>query len=249
MIGFFLVYANVGVYTAGVKFVLMLQPIVETVGIVLFPKNNISAGASREEYKKNLKINYDMILLLGIPMAVGLFLVSGRLIPLFAGEKYEEAITVSRIMSGIILLGPIGDMLGSKTLLVFKKDKWLLICSSIVAMFNVVLNLICIPLWGINGAAAASIMCYAIGVATRYFFTKKIVYIKLFTKNALKYCLFTIPFIVLYIIFKQTIDQNSFFMFGFVGMCVLLYCLELLLSKDYLVVMLLEKIGVGKKHD
>ena len=109
--------------------------------IVLFPKINISARNSSDEYIKNLKINYDMILLMGIPMTVGMYLVSGRLIPFIAGGQYAEAVTVSRIMSGIILLGPIGDMFGSKTLLVFKKDRWLLVCSSAVALSNVVLNL------------------------------------------------------------------------------------------------------------
>ena len=110
MIGFMMVYANVGVYSAGVKFIFLLSPIVETVGIVLFPKINILANTSLEEYNKSLKVNYDMILLMGIPMAVGMFLVSGRLIPLFAGTQYASAVTVTRIMSAIILLGPIGAL-------------------------------------------------------------------------------------------------------------------------------------------
>lgn len=73
MIGFIMEYVNVGIYSAGVKFILMISPIVETIGIVLFPKINISAENSSDEYMKNLKINYDMILLMGVPMAVGMY--------------------------------------------------------------------------------------------------------------------------------------------------------------------------------
>lgn len=241
MIGFMMLYANVGVYSAGVKLVLMISPIVETVGIVLFPKINISAASSKDEYYKNLKINYDMILLMGIPMAIGMCLVSGRLIPLFAGEKYVDAVAVSRIMSGIILLGPVGDMLGSKTLLVFKKDRQLLICSSFVAVSNVVLNFIFIPLWGIKGAAAASILSYAVSVFSRYYFTRKIIKLELFNKNLARYALFSIPFILIYAIFHTVIDASTSWMFLFVGCCILIYGLELWLSRDYLMKMVLEK--------
>ena len=241
MIGFMMAYANVGVYSAGVKFVLMLSPIVETVGIVLFPKINISAGTSKEEYIKNLKVNYDMILLMGIPMAVGMYLISGNLIPLFAGKQYASAISVSRIMCGIILIGPIGDMLGSKTLLVFNKDRWLLYCSSIVAVSNVALNFAFIPLWGINGAAIASILSNLVAVLSRYFFTRKLVKINLISLNLVKYLAFTLPFVVLYFIFRYQIDFNVIWMIAFIIVCTVIYILELLISKDYLARAMIEK--------
>lgn len=248
MIGFMMVYASVGVYSAGVKFVLMLSPIVETIGIVLFPKINISAGSSSDEYKKNLKINYDMILLMGIPMSVGMYLISGRLIPLFAGEQYVDAVAVSRIMSAIILLGPIGDMLGSKTLLVFKKDKWLLYCSCLVAISNVLLNIIFIPLWGINGAAIASILSYIVAVSSRYYFTRKLVNINLFSWNFVKYLLFTLPFVIIYVVLKEKIDNSTLWMIGFVVVCAIIYFIELLVSKDYLATMTIEKALKRKRE-
>lgn len=247
MIGFMMTYANVGIYSAGVKFVLMICPIVETVGIVLFPKINISATTSMEEYHKNLKINYDLILLMGIPMTVGMYLVSERLIVLFAGAQYAEAVFVSRIMSGIIFIIPIGDMLGSKTLLVFKKDRQLLICSAIVAFSNVILNCVFIPLCGINGAALASLLSYIVAIILRYYFTRKLVKINLFSWSFLKYTFFTLPFIIIYLIFKKQIDTNNFWMFAFIGICVLIYGVELLLSKDYLVRMMIEKVFNKRK--
>ena len=248
MIGFVMIYSSVGVYSAGVKFILMVQPIVETVGIVLFPKINISANSSKEEYLKNLRINYDLILLMGIPMSIGMFLVSGRLIPLFSGDEFIDAIPVSRIMSAMILLGPIGDMLGSKTILVFKKDRWLLISSAITAISNIFFNLVCIPIWGINGAAIASIISVVASVVSRYFFTRKLIKIRLFTKNLLKYFIFCIPFIVLYYIFRNMIDNNSVVMFVFIAVCCLIYATELLISKDYLAKMVISKFIKKDQH-
>lgn len=242
MIGFMMAYANVGVYSAGVKFVLMVWPIVETVGVVLFPKINISADSSKEEYYKNLKINYDLILLMGIPMAVGLFLVSNRLIPLFAGKQYIDATFVSRILSVVVVLGPIGDMLGSKTLLVYKKDKQLLICSTIVAVSNVFLNIIMIPLWGINGAAIASLICYIIAIVVRFYFTRLIIPFQLFNINIFIYFAYTLPFIIGYILFWKKIDSSNIWMFSYIVVCVIVYIAELVLFKDPLTKIVIEKL-------
>lgn len=242
MIGFMMAYVNVGLYTVGVKFPMMVIPIVETVGIVLFPKINISANADKNEYKKILKLNYDIILLLAIPMAVGLFLISPRLMLLFAGDEYGASIAISRIMSMVIFLCPIGDLLGSKTLLIHNRDKELLICSSIVAVSNVVLNFVMIPIWGIEGAAIASVLSYVVAVTSRLFYTKKLMNFKFFTKDMFRYWAYTIPFIVIYVIFKNEIDTSNIWMFGFVAVCIMLYLLELALTKDYLFEMMLKKV-------
>jgi len=248
MLGFMLVYANVGLYSTGVKFVVMIQPVVETAGVVLFPKINISADASNEEYSRNINLNYDLILLMGIPMAVGLFLISRSLVPLFAGGQFMEAVTVSRIMSAMILLGPIGDLLGSKILLIYKKDRWLLYCSVITAVSNVVLNLVLIPLWGINGAAVASIASCMVSVVSRYILARKLFRLNLFSGSLFKYTLFVLPFILIYVLFRKQIDESALWMFGFVAFCIVIYIAELLISKDELAAMIIAKtFRKGKK--
>jgi len=247
MIGFMLAYVNVGLYSAGVKFNLMLVPIIETIGIVLFPKINISASNSKEEYLKILRLNYDLILLIGMPMMVGMFLISPRLILLMAGEEYVASITVSRIMSLIIILCPIGDMLGSKTLLVHGKDKELLISSSVVAISNIVFNVICIPIWGINGAAIASVISYIVAVVMRLYFTKKINEFRILTLSAVKYFMCTIPFIIGYLVFREQIDNSNVGMFVFIAFCIIAYILELIITKDYFVEILREKLLSKRK--
>ncbi len=242
MIGFMMVYTSVGLYSAGVKFVLMVIPIVETVGIVLFPKINISANSDDEEYHRVLKLNYDMILILAIPMMVGLFLVSPRLTLLFAGEEYAQSILVSKIMALIILLCPIGDLLGSKILLIYNKDKELLVCSSIVAVSNIIFNIIFIPIGGIHGAAFASVLCYGIAVISRLYYANKIVKFKIFTKKMLQYFLYTIPFIIVYMICQSYIDSSNLYMFAFVGFCIIIYVVQLVVFRDYLMKTVIDKV-------
>ena len=135
-------------------------------------------------------------------------------------------------MSCIIILCPIGDLLGSKTLLVYNKDTWLLICSSIVAFSNIVLNAVFIPLWGINGATIASVLSYFVAIVCRYLFTQKIFKFRLLTKNLFKYFLFTIPFIILYIFFRTQINENIIYTIVFIFISIIIYILELYIFKD-----------------
>ena len=242
MIGFMMTYSDVGIYSAGVKIVLMLAPIVETVGIVLFPTINIAANKSKESYLKMVKLNYNLILLMGIPMAVGVFLTSPMIIKLFAGNEFYNAINVLRIMSLIIAICPIGDLLGSKTLLIYDKNKELLICSSIVAFTNILFNSIFIPIAGIYGAAIASVIGYIVAVISRLFFTKKIIKFKLVSKELFKYMAFTTPFCVIYIIFKEIIDNSISGLIVFVIFCIVCYGIELIIFKDKTFMLMLEKL-------
>lgn len=249
MLGFFIAYTDVGIYSTGVKFILLVIPAIETVGVVLFPKITISAKDNNEKYLENLNLNYKIILLLGIPMSIGMFLVSPELMLLFAGKQFTGSIIVSRIMSIIILLCPIGDLLGSKTLLIHNKERWLLISSTIVAISNIVFNFIGIPLFGIVGACVASALCYLIAVVCRYIFTKKIIKFTLFIPELLLYILYTIPFVILYILLKQYIEASVLVLFAFIIACVLIYFLELIIFKDKTAKLILSKFLMRNKNE
>lgn len=250
MIGFMMSYADVGIYSAGIKIVLMLSPIIETIGIVLFPKINISAGKSEKEYYKNFEFNCNMISMLSIPMTIGLILVSGRLIPLFSGNQYVRATEISRILALVIYLGPMADLLGSKVLLVFNKDGWLLTCSVIVAISNILLNSVFIPIWGANGAAVASLLSYLVAVGVRYYYSRKLVTIRMINKKFLKYVVFTFPFVLVYLPLHTRIDTSNLWMAVFIIGCILIYCLELYLFKDDLFDFIVKKaLGNQKVND
>lgn len=246
MLGLFMTYYEVGIYSTGIKFVFLVIPLIETVGLVLFPKITISAKNSSTLYLENLKLNYKIILLLGIPMSIGMFLVSPELMLLFAGEKFAPSIIVSRIMAICILLVPTGDLFGSKTLLVFNKDSWLLITSAIVAICNVLFNFIGIPLFGIAGACIASVLCYFIAVLIRFVFTTKIIKFNLFIPEFFKYSLFSIPFIILYFSLKRFMENSVPILFGFIFAAIVIYFLELIIFKDKTALLILSKLRTRK---
>lgn len=249
MIGFMLTYSDVGVYSAGVKFALLVIPVIETVGIVMFPTMNIQANECKEKYLKSLQFNYKAILLMGIPMATGIFLIAPGIISIFVGDGYDGAVEILRIMSIVILLCPIGDMLGSKILLIYNKNKELLICSTIVAVSNVVLNAIFIPLAGINGAVTASVLSYVVAILSRYYFARKLIKVRLLNVALIKYVLFVIPFAVIYYVAKDIINRGAMEIIIYCFLSAALYSFFVLVSKDEIGAILISKLKTKRNSN
>lgn len=246
MIGFYLTYYDVGIYSAGIKFVLLVVPLIESVGIVLFPRISELVEKSPKQYMQLINMNYNIIIMCAIPMAVGLYLISDKLIVWFAGESYVQSIVVTKLMSIVICLCPIGDLLGSKILLVHRKDSDLLKCSILVAISNMVLNAVLIPLHGIEGATIATVTSYFVAIISRLYYSRKIVEFSILNFNVLKYVLFTIPFAVIYHLLEEKIYNDTIYMFIFIFICMLIYVLEIIITKDDTGYLILKKIGVNK---
>ena len=57
----------------------------------------------------------------------------------------------------------------------YEKKYFIMIASIIGAIFNVILNYICIPIWGYYAAGYTTLICYILYVIGHYLFMKKVV--------------------------------------------------------------------------
>lgn len=158
MIGYFMGESSVGIYNTAcplgqfVSFPLgavsfIYAPIVAS----LLAKNNII------EIKRTYLSITKWLTGLAIPLFLIFLLFPDSMISLFFGSKYLSATIVLQIISiGYfvnILLGPDGDIL-----IPMGKTRFLMWATFFAAMINISLNAILIPIYGINGAAIASIL-------------------------------------------------------------------------------------------
>lgn len=107
------------------------------------------------EAGKLYKIVTKWVIVFSIPLAVLTVLFSKDIISFVFGDKYVE----SYIVLPILLLGfLVHSAFGSNgpTLVAFDEHKKILLYSSIASLFNILLNLILIPRYGIIGAAIAT---------------------------------------------------------------------------------------------
>lgn len=152
---------EVGIYSAAHKMSNIITQLVASLLWVIMPR--MSYYFSEGDYGQ---INYllrkilGFNVLLGLPCAVGTFMLSDDIVRMIAGSEFMEASVVLRIlMVGFVfnLFG--GSFLGNTILLPSKKEKTFMIVCCIVAVINVIANYIFIPQYKTAAAAGTTTLC------------------------------------------------------------------------------------------
>jgi O-antigen/teichoic acid export membrane protein len=103
-----------------------------------------------------------LLLLLGIPITIGGYLLATPIIVFLSSSKYIS----SGPLFSILCLSVVPFFISNIYIIVLtvKKPKFLNILYFSLFVLNVVLNFIFIPIWGANGAAWATVLCEGVGV-------------------------------------------------------------------------------------
>lgn len=150
---------TVSIYSYGSKIQKILIQVVNTFTITIVP--------TITSYYKNGKYNLFnnllsqtllLLVMLAVPIIIGVFFTSDFLITLIYGDSYLGSANVLKILIFIILISPIGYLLGSRTLLVCNKEKLMLIPVFAGALTNLIGNFILIPIYAEIGASIASVI-------------------------------------------------------------------------------------------
>jgi len=159
MIGKMLDTASLGIYVAGVKLAEVWYFIPTIICGVLFPSIVNAKMAEDILYKKRLKKLILLIFFISFSFALFEFIFAKYLTLFVFGKTYLASTIILRIYvwSGIII--SIITIL-HQYLTIENKTRLILISSLFGAITNIILNLVFIPLFGITGAAWATIISY-----------------------------------------------------------------------------------------
>lgn len=137
--------------------------------------------------------------------SLNLFMVSGLIflliilnidqLYLLLPEEYRGGVVVVLLIS----LAKLSDnLLGINNAIIYNSNyyRMVLFFGLFLAVLTIVLNMIFIPIWGINGAAFASLLAFLIYNATKLWFVYKKMKIFPFTANTLKVLLLIVVFAV-----------------------------------------------------
>ena len=179
----------------------------------------VTEEEDRNTFYTRIMSLYSALLLV---MASG-FIVCSRWIPhvLFATEyysawKYIPLLVISMVFTCMV------NFLGS-IYMVEKKSIRSLVTALISAVTNVVLNVLWIPRYGVNGAAAATLVCYLIVFAVRVWDTKRYIRIKW---NYLRLVLCTVLLLVQTTLLLCEVPFTSVFLLVLFSLVLLLCCKE-----------------------
>lgn len=161
IIGFYLGIVFVGYYVPAYSLAMLLGfflfPIASMLSVTLpkfFDENNL------EEVKKYLKYSLKYYLLIMIPSVFGLSVLAKPLLLIFSNKEIAFAayLVVPLVAISVSLYG--ASYFFSQILILFKKTKLIAIIWFMIALLNLLLNVIFIPIYGILAAAIVTLISY-----------------------------------------------------------------------------------------
>jgi O-antigen/teichoic acid export membrane protein len=156
-LGFLIGMAAAGVYNVAYRVVFFLTFIPQFAAVALFPLASRLYTKSREELEALYLKSLNLTILIGLPVASGVWLIAPDLIELIFGPTFAESASVLRILVGFLFL----------TFLSRIMSVFLMSCDRQVemtreqlkaALVNVLGNMLLIPVLGVAGAAVATLI-------------------------------------------------------------------------------------------
>ena len=191
----------VGLYNSAILLPKALDAILMTVSAVITPQLFIATRKADEpKVLELMNKTSNALFLIAIPAVITCFFFSREMLWVFAGEEYIVASPVLQIYSFIIMGVLSITLAGTRTYIARQKERKLFKILIIGAALNIVLNFLFIKMWGITGAALATLVAYAVVMSIELTFEKTWHYI--FTKDKLKYMISGVAVVIVFYVVK-----------------------------------------------
>ena len=229
LVGYFLDNVDVGVYRVALSLTFVATITTSATREVLYPR--ISLWGKNNEFglvEESLKRAFTYSLLLAVPVFAGGLVLSDKLLYYFYGAEFARGSIVLVILLAVqivnvfqsIFTAYIGGMDRPKD--VFK-------VTIITAMINIILDILLIPLFGIEGAAVATLITMSLNALFAWMILSKIISVQFEMNslfNILKATVFMIIFIIGYRYF--IVISSMWLIFLPIALGGFIYCVTLL---------------------
>lgn len=207
MLGLFTDDSTVGIYSLSSKIYSMIKTVVNAMVLATLPRMTYIIGNSPEKYDKTLRKISSYLIVILIPIAIGVFMLSDEIIMIVGGVNYKAGGSTLKILSGAIIIAVLCSFCMNSILIAHRQEKACLKATMISAIINVLLNFVALPLWGMTGAAITTIIAEAVNLCMLLKSSNKITNLKMFDwKNALQSILASMAIVAIcYIVQKQNL--------------------------------------------
>ena len=174
MLGFYSTDYVVGIYSVAVKIYSLIKTLLTAITSVMVPRLTYYKTHDQiDEYNALLSRLMKSLWTLLLPIVTGVILVSKEIIIVFLGAGYEEAQSCLIILSFAIFFSLFAGVSNGCILIVNKREKMALLTTVSAAIVNFGTNLIAIPAWGADGAAATTVIAEAVVLTISWFTARK----------------------------------------------------------------------------
>ncbi|MFH0868041.1 MAG: flippase [Candidatus Woesearchaeota archaeon] len=149
--------SDVGIYSAAANIILALIFIPMMYGNAIFPVISRFFITSKSSLKFAYERSFKYMLIIGLPVSVGIYVLSDKIISILYGNQYMASAIVLSILSGYLFLRFLNVVSGFALSSINRQGSRVL-SQGTAALVNIILNLILIPLYGVVGAAIAAVI-------------------------------------------------------------------------------------------
>jgi O-antigen/teichoic acid export membrane protein len=155
MMGHLKQIAQVGWYNAAFKIiaVVLLPPVL--ISQSFFPVLNSAFSRSKQGFQKIFNSFFEIMIILGMPIALGGIILAPRIIQAIYGAVYLPAVMSFQILLVMAFISYL-SLPFNQYLIIANRQKWLFWISLFGAVIDIILNIILIPRYSLNGAAFAT---------------------------------------------------------------------------------------------
>lgn len=197
MVGLISTDSAVGLYSASVKMNRVFIGIITILPTVILPR--VSYYIEKREIQKYrilLKQVFDCIVMLSLPMAGILFVMSDEILVLFSGDAFLPASLCAKTLASIVIFLPISTFAVNQILIPFGQERQQFIATIFGAIIDLIMNLIFIPRFAHLGAAIGTVVTVLCVATLTMIMSSKCLDIKFLFKGIWKYILAAIIFLM-----------------------------------------------------
>lgn len=234
-LGFLADHKAVGFYTAAIKLNKIAIPIIVSLGIVLIPSitHSFSLNDQNASLKKLADQSFSFTCLLGVPLAVSLYIFAPEIMLIFSGPLFNDAILTMQLASPLVLLVGLGHFFGLQLLIPSGNERGYLIAAIGGMFISLILNIFLIKLFNDKGAAIATVLGEVAVTSIAYYYVITKIKIKvdwLEGLKALAAALFFFP--IAYVVRMFHFDPFTTLIIAFGICCISYLCVQMLLFKQ-----------------
>ncbi len=228
--------SEVGLYTAASKLTRLIVQLTTAMCTVFVPRLSYYLGQNKQnDFRKLALRSSDIISIIAIPCAVGLFMYSKPSILLYSGEEFVGAELALKILAINLIFSALDGFLGWQILVPNNKDKILFIATLVGASIDFFLNFVWIPKWSVNGAAMATLFAEGMVFVICIINVRKIICLSKVFAHCFKCLIATLPIIALGIILNADGNATVIDLLFAIPISAVLYLFLLVLLKEEIV--------------
>ncbi len=163
---------EVGLYGAAYKFIELSEVFLGAAVLTLVPALTSLAARSDPRFVPFSRRGFEMVAAITAPISLVMLLAPRELLTFTAGAKYEPAAHALQILALYPIVAGTNSLLW-RMLIAAHLERILLVCALSILSLNVVLNLILIPVFGYEAAAATSVASEAVSLGLSLFFVRR----------------------------------------------------------------------------